>query len=272
MSARRILLACVLATLLSSAQAAEPKVRVFAAGSLTGALSEVIDLYKERTGIAVVAEFGPAGLMRERIESGELADVFASANMAHPQKLADAGRATSPVVMARNRLCARALPSFGLTSDNLLDRMLDPNVGIGTSTPIADPGGDYTWMMFARADAIRPGARVALEKKAQKIVGGRDNPPVPEGHNPTDYFFEQGRIHVSIGYCSSRQTSPDPKYARVELPADLAVSADYGLSVLNPGSPRRQDAFQFALFVLSPEAQRVIAKYGFTPVTESKAN
>lgn len=265
---------CVaLAVMLTSpvTHGAEAKTKLYAAGSLTGAMTAVIKLYKQKTGIDVEADFGPAGLMRERIEKGDRADVFASANMAHPQKLAAAGRATQPVVMARNRLCARALPAFKLTSANLLERMLDPQVGIGTSTPIADPGGDYTWEMFKKADAVRPGARAILEKKAQQIVGGKDNPPVPEGKNATDYYFEQNRIHVSIGYCSSRQTTPDPRYTQVELPANLATTADYGLSVLNPNAPGRDGAYRFALFVMSPEAQQVIAQYGFTTVAEAKA-
>ena len=257
---------------LASANAAEtssePPVKVFAAGSLTGALTAVIGLYKEKTGVEVQAEFGPAGLLRERIEGGERPDIFASANMAHPQALADKGLATVPVVMARNRICARALPSFGLTTANVLDRMLDPKtVGIGTSTPKADPGGDYAWMVFARAEQARPGAGKVIESKARQLVGGSHNPPVPAGKDAMTYFFEQHRIDMSLGYCSSRQTTPDPVFTTVELPPELAVKADYGMSVLG----HREAALRFALFVMSPEAQRLIGLYGFTPVAQSGA-
>src|SRR5689334_11543233 len=116
----------MLATAGAAPEHSEAPVRVFAAGSLTGAMTAVIKLYKERTGVDVEAQFGPAGLLRERIEAGERPDLFASANMAHPQALADSGLATPPVIMARNRICARALPGFGLTTANLFDRMLDP--------------------------------------------------------------------------------------------------------------------------------------------------
>src|SRR5262245_58267408 len=133
----------------TGAGAADPPVKVFAAGSLTGAMTAVMKLYKEKTGVEVQAELGPAWLPRESIEGGERPDVFASANMEHPQALADKGMATIPVVMARNRICARALPGFGLTQGNVFERMLDPKtVGIGTSTPKADPGGDYAYMVF----------------------------------------------------------------------------------------------------------------------------
>ena len=251
----------ILSLLASTAFGAEP-VQVFAAGSLTGAMNAVIELYERKTGQKVQADYGPAGLMRERIEKGEHADVFASANMAHPQTLADKGLATIPVVMARNRLCAKALPGYGLTTQNVLQRLLDPKVGLGTSTPKADPGGDYAWELFARAEKVHPGAQAMLEHKAQQLVGGKitDKDAMAQA-------FEQHKIDISLGYCSSRQTTPDPKYASVELPPEIAVHADYGLSVLS----HREEALRFALFVLSPEAQHVMATYGFTPVAERQA-
>lgn len=262
----------VLATLASTAAGAadttSSPVKVFAAGSLTGAMTAVMRLYKEKTGVEVQAEFGPAGLLRERIEGGDQPDVFASANMAHPQALADKGIATIPVVMARNRICARALPGFGLTQANVFERMLDPKtVGIGTSTPKADPGGDYAYLVFARAEQARPGAGKKLEAKAKQLVGGKNNPPIPAGRDATTYFFEEHQIDISLGYCSSRQTTPDSKLTQVELPPELAIKADYGLSVLG----HREAALRFALFVMSPAAQHLISLYGFEPVTDSKS-
>jgi ABC-type molybdate transport system substrate-binding protein len=249
---------------------AEP-VKVFAAGSLTGAMTAVMHLYEEQTGEHVQAEFGPAGLLRERIDNGERPDIFASANMGHGRALAEKGLATTPVVMARNRLCAKALPEFGLTTRNLLQRLLDPKVGLGTSTPKADPGGDYAWAMFARAEQVRPGAQAILEHKAQQLVGGRHNPPIPAGKDALSYYFEQHRIDISLGYCSSRQTTPDPKFTSVELPPELAVNADYGMSVLTGGGGAHEAALRFALFVMSPGAQHIIGLYGFTPVAEARA-
>jgi molybdate transport system substrate-binding protein len=248
------------------AMAAEP-LKVFAAGSLTGAMNAVIKLYEEKTGQPVQAEYGPAGRLRERIEGGEHPDLYASANMAHPQTLADEGLATQPVVMARNRLCARALAGYGLTTRNVLQRLLDPKVGLGTSTPKADPGGDYAWELFARAGKVHPGAQALLEHKAQQLVGGKHSPPVPGGKDAMTYAFEQHKIDISLGYCSSRQTTPDPRFTSVELPPEIAVHADYGLSV----SSNKEAALRFALFVMSPEAQHVIGTYGFTPVAERYA-
>jgi len=48
--------------------------------------------------------------------------------------------------------------------------------------------------------------------------------------------------------------------AMVRLPEELAVAADYGLTVT---ARARAAAYQFAMFILAAEAQGVLAKYGF---------
>ena len=79
------LLAALLA--LSTTPAMADDLTLFAAGSLKAALTDVVAGYGEATGTAVATRFGPSGLMRERIEGGETAHVFASANMRHPMTL-----------------------------------------------------------------------------------------------------------------------------------------------------------------------------------------
>lgn len=264
---KRALIPLALLTLATPPALAEDAVKVFAAGSLTGPLTVLAKQFTASTGEAVETVFGPSGLLLERIEQGENADIFASANMAHPQQLAREGKAISPVVFTRNRLCVLARPERQLTSGNLLAQFLSPDVRIGTSTPKADPGGDYAWMFFAKAGKVLPGAKEVLEAKAQQLVGGKNNPPVPAGQDAVKYFLEQKQVDAFIGYCSSRQPAPDPRFTKVELPAELAVSADFGLTVLIKPARAHDAAYQFALFLLSPEAQQTLALYGFSPVT-----
>src|SRR5262249_57097631 len=107
---------------------------------------------------------------------GAHADVFACANMEHPQALAAAGKSSPVALVARNRLCAWARPGLAVTPATLLERMLDPAVKLGTSTPRADPSGDYAWEVFRKADKLRPGAFATLEKKALQLVGGPSSP------------------------------------------------------------------------------------------------
>jgi ABC-type molybdate transport system substrate-binding protein len=47
--------------------------------------------------------------------------------------------------------------------ENFLAKLLDPAIKIGTSTPKADPAGDYTWAMFRLAEKIKPGSYAILD-------------------------------------------------------------------------------------------------------------
>ena len=77
----RFALLC-LVSMFSAAAAQEP--HVLGAGSLRGVTAEISKRYLEATGTTVVADFGPSGLLRERIEKGEHADLFVSADIGHP--------------------------------------------------------------------------------------------------------------------------------------------------------------------------------------------
>ena len=72
------------------------------------------------------AKFGPSGLLKDEIAGGARAEVFASANMEHPQALAAAGKSGPVVLFARNRLCALVRPGLEVEPATLLERMLDP--------------------------------------------------------------------------------------------------------------------------------------------------
>lgn len=91
--------------------------------------------------------FGPFGLLRERIERGKAkAEVFFSASLEHAARLEQAGRTVAPaVVFVRNRLCLLVRPGLTVAASAILDTLLDPAIRLGTSTPRADPSGDYAW-------------------------------------------------------------------------------------------------------------------------------
>ena len=126
-------------------------VRVYAAGSLREPLSLIAAEHEARTGQKMALTFGASGLLRERIERGESAQVFASADTEHPQRLAALGQWKSPTVLVRNALCALTSEAINATPDTLLATLLRPDVRLGTSTPKADPSGDYAWLLFHKA-------------------------------------------------------------------------------------------------------------------------
>lgn len=257
-----------LAAALAAPAAAEPvtpPLGLYAAGSATGVLGAILRRYTAETGQQVTLRTGPAGLMRERIEAGDAADLFVSANMAHPRTLGAEGKAEATRLFARNRLCVSALKDVGLTRANLLDRLLAPDVRIGTSTPGADPGGDYAQALFEKAGQVRRGATATLRAKAKQVAGGRIDEPAPAGAtNARETMIARG-VNASIGYCSSRATTPDTSVDKIELPTDLAIRVDYGMAVVTTSRNRTRIAAarKLAAYLSSPAAQSQLAAYGF---------
>ena len=261
---RRLSLAAFLVTLAMPASAETISVKLFAAGSLRGALTAAAAEFEKREGARVELRFGPSGLLKDEIAGGAKADVFASANMEHPRALNAAGVAGPVTRFARNTLCAVIRPGLQVETATLLDRMLDPSVKVGTSTPKADPSGDYAFEVFAKADALRPGSRAALEHKALQLVGGPTSAPTPPGRSAYGWHMAEGNADIFLAYCTgateAKQQYPD--LAIVALPAELAVGADYGLTVARGAAPAAQ---QLADFIISPAGQEIMARFGFSP-------
>jgi molybdate transport system substrate-binding protein len=238
---------------------------LYAAGSLHEAMSDVARSFETATGVAVKTAFGPSGLMRERIEHGEAVDVFASADLGHPLKLKQDGRADFVVMFARNAVCAVSRQGLGLASATMLDRLLDPAVKIGTSTPKADPLGDYTLELYRHAESVRPGAEKALLAKSTEIFGGAANNAPVNGVDPVVAKLQDGTADIVFAYCSNRERLMPmlPDLAMTELPPELRVGPEYGLAVLKGADAKAKD---LALFILSPDGQAILAKRGFLPV------
>ena len=154
-------------------------------------------------------------------------------------------------------------PGLAVEPVTLLDRILDPNVKLGTSTPRADPSGDYAWEIFRKADRRKPGAFAALEKKALQLAGGPNAPSAPPGHSIYGMLVAEGKADIFLTYCTGAFEAQKQNAGQQiqALPDDLAVGADYGLTVLIGASPQ---AYQLAMFILSVDGQRALARYGFS--------
>jgi ABC-type molybdate transport system substrate-binding protein len=248
-------------TALAPVQAQEP-VRLYAAGSLKAALTDVNSAFTKETGWSVAGTYGASGLLRDRIANGETAEVFASANMAHPQSLAKAGRTGEVRAFALNQLCALAGPKVEVTSATLLDRILDPRIKLGTSTPKADPSGDYAWDLFAKAEKLRPGAAKTLDAKALKLTGGPNSPPPPKDRSVYGVIVEKGEADIFLTYCTNAVLAKKevPSLQIVAIPEALTVGAEYGLAVVKGARP---EAERLAAFILSSAGRDILARHGF---------
>jgi molybdenum ABC transporter molybdate-binding protein len=259
----RVFAAALLMALMVQSAFANETVLLHAAGSLRDALTDVAGQFEKASGTKVLMKYGASGTLKDAIAGGERAEVFASANMEHPQALAKTGRSGPVVLFARNRLCALVKSGLAITSANLLDKMLDADVKVGTSTPTADPSGDYAFEVFAKAETTKAGSKMLLEKKALQLAGNASAPQMPPGKSLYGMLVAQGKADLFLTYCTGAIAAQKeyPGQQIVQLPETLAVGADYGLTLMAASSPA---AYRFAMFILSPQGQETLAKYGFS--------
>lgn len=258
-------LAFSLGMIASAPVRAEP-IKVYAAGSLRG----VIDQLKKTPGAlpdgtTLDVTFGPSGRLRQRIEAGAEVDLFLSADIGSPKKLfVEQHALMGAIPFARNRMCLIAKATTGLNATNVLATMLDPKLRVATSTPLADPGGDYAMAVFGRADAMQPGAGKILKAKARYLLGGAYS-PLP-GHGSAASIFIRKDADMLISYCNGLDalTNDVPDLVFVAMPNALDPKPVDGMAVLSD----KPEVLRLALFILSEEGQTIISKAGLFPILD----
>ena len=270
----RALLVAFLMSVLPAVTIAE-EIRVVAAGSLIGAFNAMIaDYARAHPNDRVVTKWGPSGVLRDELENGAPFDIFASAALPHAQALTNKGISSDSVLFARNTLCVIAPANKAvLSADTVVETLLKPETRVATSTPKADPGGDYTWQLFELIGKEKPGAYAVLTGKAQQVFGGATTTsPAEGGKHRLAAALLGGSADVAIYYCSGTQEMAKADLDRfqvVPLPANLAIGAEYGLTLSKHASPADAD---FAMYILSPAGQKTLKAFGFIPVTLPAGN
>ncbi|MBC1240289.1 extracellular solute-binding protein [Nostoc sp. 2RC] len=239
------------------------EVTLYAAGSLRGALSEVASAFTQEFGIPVKTEFASSGSLKDRLLAGEKADVFASADLGNAITLNQNNLSGQVKTFAENPIYAIATPEVSLTTENLLNKFLDPNVKLGISKPVSDPLGDYGVEVFRKTEQLRSGSFAQLNGKAVILSGTLPPDRNSPGGSIVYYLQDINKADIYLVYYTSALSAQQisPSLEIVELPDSLKVQADYGLTVLkdaNPGGAKLAD------YILSPSGQKILAKYGFS--------
>ena len=251
-------ISCALTATTVSAQA--PSLSLYAAGSLRLAFDDIVALYAARTGTRFVPTYGPSGKLREEIEIGSMPAVFASAAPQHTEALVKAGKLRASAVFTHNSLCLMAAPGITLRQEALIAMLLDPGLRLGTSTPGADPAGDYTWELFRNVDKARPGSYATLDAKALKLSGRE----VTRGEKDSPYarIFQEKRADLFITYCTAAVATAKlvPGLAWARFGTDINVVGAYAIGATEAGG---KAAEEFVALVLSPEGQAILERYGF---------
>jgi ABC-type molybdate transport system substrate-binding protein len=142
--------------------------------------------------------------------------------------------------------------------------MLDAGLRLGTSTPRADPSGDYAFEVFSKAEHLHTGARTRLETKALLLTGGPDSASAPAGRNVYGWHVAEGHADIFLTYRTNALAAQEQNAGLVivPLPEALTVGARYGLTVIEPAKTAAQ---RLAGFILSPRGQDGLRRHGFAP-------
>lgn len=249
-------LAAILLTACGTATSAPPpnRVVVFAAASLTDAFEELAAAYVDATGSEVVLSFDASSALRTQISEGASADLFASADVANPQRLVDAGLTDGGVQpFAGNRL-ALVVPADGggpVTDWQDLGADGVRIVAAGEDVPITRYADELVANLAQRPDA--PGG--FADAYADNVVSREDNvravlTKVELGEGDAGFVYETDAA-------SSEDVTP------IEIPPDASVVAEYAFVLLGDASPA---ASAFADWLLDDAAQAILASHGFRPL------
>lgn len=225
--------------------------RVLAAGSLRQVWKSLMANYQ---GDNIQCDFGPAGILRERIEAGETCDFFASANMAHPQMLMAAGHVLYIKPFTYNRLCLYVRANKINVNDDWYSLLNKETLRIGTSTAGCDPAGDYTHQLFENMGSI--GGKI--RQRAVALVGGRKSLPLPRNVIAAQWLIKNDYTDLFIGYASYAPGLKSIESVKViEIPEPYNPVAIYGFACLT------EKARPLCNFLISSDARAILEQHGF---------
>jgi molybdate transport system substrate-binding protein len=237
----------------------EPRtLTVFAAASLTGAFTEIgANFEASHPGVTVTFNFAGSGALRTQLEQGAVADVFASANT------------TEMDTLVKDKLVAADFSQILVTNSLLVILPASNPANIQTVQDLARPGiklvlcdttvpcGKYARQILTNLDKD-PGFTPSLSTQVLANVVS----------NETDVKLvvskvQLGEADAGIVYVSDAIAAPELK--TIQFPAADNVIAKYPIAQLK-SSTQPDLAAYFIAYVLSPDGQAIMKKWGFIPV------
>lgn len=222
---------------------------VFAASSLTESFEALERAYESaHPAIDVQPTFAGSQVLRLQIEHGAPADVFASADAAHMDALAD--RVEQVQVFAHNELALIVPKDSPLRRFDELERARRIVVGARTV-----PVGRYTRLLLERAETTHGETFVGVVRAA--IASEETNVRLVRAK------VQLGEADAAFVYRSDL----NDEVRAVPIPDELRVGADYPIAIVGRGE-HRAEAMAFVAFVRGAEGRDILERHGFRAEAE----
>jgi len=239
------------------AWSAPGEITVAAASDLTFALNDIAHRFEQKTGNHVKLAFGSSGNFFAQIQNGASFDLFFSADVEYPRKLASAGLAAAPTLWVygtgRIVLWAPAGSSLNLGKTGM-KALLDPLVQkIAIANPAHAP--------YGRAAVAALQSFKLYEQVRDKLVLG-------ENISQTAQFVESGNAQIGI-LALSLAVAPTLKDKGMywEIPTNSYPPIEQA-AIIPTAATDKTLARAFLDYVRTPEAQAILRQYGFQPPRE----
>ncbi|EGQ9190630.1 molybdate ABC transporter substrate-binding protein [Vibrio parahaemolyticus] len=242
--------ACLAAILsISFSTNAATDLKVYAASSMTNAIDEIAQDFKEKYDVTVTPVYGGSSSIARQIINGAPADVFISANTKWMDYLVDEGVIDSDNVtnLVRNSLVLIAPQSSSLAVFNFADAnaweaaLNGSRLALGNPTSV--PAG-----MYAKESLTTLG----VWKEIQTKVAPAKNVRLALA------LVERGEAPLGVVYKTDAQLTSKVKIVG-EFVSDTHAAIVYPAAVVNDSTESRQ----FFQYLKSEDAKRVFAHYGF---------
>ncbi|ELB2104791.1 molybdate ABC transporter substrate-binding protein [Vibrio parahaemolyticus] len=242
--------ACLAAILsISFSTNAATDLKVYAASSMTNAMDEIAQDFKEKYDVTVTPVYGGSSSIARQIINGAPADVFISANTKWMDYLVDEGVIDSDNVtnLVRNSLVLIAPQSSSLAVFNFADAnaweaaLNGSRLALGNPTSV--PAG-----MYAKESLTTLG----VWKEIQTKVAPAKNVRLALA------LVERGEAPLGVVYKTDAQLTSKVKIVG-EFASDTHAAIVYPAAVVNDSTESRQ----FFQYLKSEGAKRVFAHYGF---------
>lgn len=247
-----VLCLCAFAACQKKSLVVHEELRIFAASSLTEALKDVASAFEQQhPEVTVLLNFAGSQTLRLQIEQGAPADVFASANEAHMDSLAQAGRVDDVSVFAQNTLVLVVPAANPANIERFLDLALAPRIVVGA---VAVPIGAYTMELLQRA----------------RTFYGDDFADAVESH----IFSREANVRLALAkielgeadaaFVYRTDVNDSGRVKIVPLPESLTTLTRYVVGAVQRTHPLKSTG-GFIRFLRGPQGQAILKKRNFIP-------
>jgi molybdate transport system substrate-binding protein len=236
---------------------------VFAAASLTDAFNELGKTFAAaHPGTTVTFNFAGSQQLAQQIGQGAPADVFAAASGKTMETVIATGQVISGTqrTFVRNRLVV-IYPKDNPAGIKELKDLAKPGLKLDLAAKEV-PVGQYALDFLDKAIADPTFGASFKDDVLKNVVSYEENVKAVLSK------VTLGEADAGIVYTTDITLDAGDKVGRIDIPDTLNTIASYPIAAIKDAQ-HADLAREFVTYILSPDAQQVLVRYGFIPTSDS---